>query len=185
MGEFDAKKLEKSIEYVRRMSEGRNPVNNEVLEDDSVLNNPNVIRCLYFIEDVLKEVQKTNGKVQKKHKRKEFPLEHLNNYKYQKNLPISAFTEKLNEGLDKKEYNRISYNKIKKWLTTKGYIEIVEYVEWNDKRTIPTEKGKSIGIYLEERTSSSGNIYHVVMYNKNAQDFIIGNMRNILNEIIE
>ena len=66
-----------------------------------------------------------------------------------------------------------------------GYIEIVENAEWNNKQTIPTEKGKSIGIYLEERTSSSGNVYHVVMYNKIAQEFIISNMRNILDEIVE
>ena len=185
MAEFDSIKLEKAIEYVKRMAEGKNPVNNEMVEEDSVINNPNVIRCLYFIEEVLKEVQKNNGKVKTKSKRKEFPLEHLNNYKYQKNLPISVFTEKLNEGLDKQEYNRVGYNRIKKWLTTMGYIEIVENAEWNNKQTIPTEKGKSIGIYLEERTSSSGNVYHVVMYNKIAQEFIISNMRNILDEIVE
>ena len=91
MGKFDSKKLETSIEYVKRMAEGRNPVNNELLEYDSVLNNSNVIRCLYFIEDVLKEVQKSNGKIGTKSKRQLFPLEHLNNYRYQKNVPISAF----------------------------------------------------------------------------------------------
>ena len=52
MAEFDSIKLEKAIEYVKRMAEGKNPVNNEMVEEDSVINNPNVIRCLYFIEEV-------------------------------------------------------------------------------------------------------------------------------------
>lgn len=185
MGEFDSKKLETSIEYVKRMAEGRNPVNNELLEDDSVLNNPNVIRCLYFIEDVLKEVQKSNGKVGVKSKRKLFPLEHLNNYRYQKNVPISAFTDQLNEGIDTKQYKKISYKKITKWLKNKGYLELVEDREWNKQRVIPTDIGRSIGIYEEERTSSIGNRYRVVMYDKNAQEFIVHNMRNILDEIVE
>lgn len=185
MGKFDSKKLETSIEYVKRMAEGRNPVNNELLEYDSVLNNPNVIRCLYFIEDVLKEVQKSNGKIGTKSKRQLFPLEHLNNYRYQKNVPISAFTDQLNDGLDKTQYKKISYNRITKWLKTMGYLDIVEDPRWNDKKTIPTDKGKGIGIYEEERISSSGKIYHVIMYDKNAQDFIVSNMRNILDEIVE
>lgn len=54
MGEIDLKKLDVSIEYIKRMAEGKNPINNESLDNDSVLNNPNVIRCFYFIEDVLK-----------------------------------------------------------------------------------------------------------------------------------
>ena len=56
MEEIDLKKLDISIEYIKRMAEGKNPINNEPLEDDSILNNPNVIRCFYFIEDVLKQV---------------------------------------------------------------------------------------------------------------------------------
>lgn len=185
MGEFDSKKLETSIEYVKRMAEGRNPVNNELVEDDSVLNNPNVIRCLYFIEDVLKEVQKSNGKVGAKSKRQLFPLEHLNSYRYQKNVPISVLAKQLNEGLDKTQYKKISYKSITSWLKAMGYLDIVEDKEWNNKHAIPTDKGKSIGIYEEERTSSSGKIYHVVMYNENAQEFIVHNMRNILDKTVE
>lgn len=185
MGEFDLKKLETSIEYVKRMAEGRNPVNNELLEDDSVLNNPNVIRCLYFIEDVLKEVQKSNGKVGAKSKRQVFPLSHLNNYRYQKDVPISAFAEQLNDGLDKTQYKKISYNRITKWLKSMGYLDLIESREWNKQHIVPTDKGRSIGIYEEERTSTVGKKYNVVMYNRNAQEFIVSNMRNILDEVVE
>ena len=59
-------KLEKSIIYVDRIANGCNPVNNSPLTNDSVLNNPNVIRCMYFIKDILKEVYDNGGVISKK-----------------------------------------------------------------------------------------------------------------------
>ena len=47
MAEFDSIKLEKAVEYVKRMAEGKNPVNNEMVEEDSVINNPNVVSCQF------------------------------------------------------------------------------------------------------------------------------------------
>ena len=55
---MDIQKIDKAIIYVDRIANGFNPVNNQPIEEDSVLNNPNVIRCMYFIKDILKEVQK-------------------------------------------------------------------------------------------------------------------------------
>ena len=62
-------KLEKAIIYVDRIANGCNPVNNSPLTNDSVLNNPNVIRCMYFIKDILKEVYDNGGVISKKNKK--------------------------------------------------------------------------------------------------------------------
>jgi len=45
----DTKKLEIAIQYLHRITEGRNPVNNIPVDDDSVIKNPNVVRCMLFI----------------------------------------------------------------------------------------------------------------------------------------
>jgi len=184
MGEIDLKKLDISIEYIKRMAEGKNPINNEPLEDDSILNNPNVIRCFYFIEDVLKQVKDADGKVKGKKKRKSFPIEHLKEYSYQKDLSISNFVAQINEGLDGETHKKLSVSKITSWLKVMGYID--EYVnpEWNQKHSITTEKGRAIGIYSEERESSQGKRYVVLIYNRNAQQFIIDNMENILDGLV-
>ena len=63
MKQFDRAKLEVAIKYVERIADGCNPVNNVPLENDSVLNNPNIIRCMYFIKEVLEEVQINGGTV--------------------------------------------------------------------------------------------------------------------------
>ena len=61
--EIDLKKLETAITYVQRIAAGNNPVNNMPVEDDTVINDPNVIRCMYFVKDVLSEVYKNGGNI--------------------------------------------------------------------------------------------------------------------------
>ena len=53
MEQIDLEKLEKALIYVDRIAEGRNPVYNLPADNDSVLNDPNVIRCMFFIKEVL------------------------------------------------------------------------------------------------------------------------------------
>ena len=48
--------------------------------------------------------------------------------------------------------------------------------------TVPTEKGVQLGIRRERRTNSQGKDYIRVMYNRQAQEYIIQNMENILSE---
>ena len=57
----DMKKLETAIVYLQRISDGNNPINNLPADEDSVLNNPNVIRCMFFVREILEEVKRNNG----------------------------------------------------------------------------------------------------------------------------
>ena len=45
-----------SIKYMERILSGHHPVNNSVIEGDSVVQDENVKRCFAFIADVLKRV---------------------------------------------------------------------------------------------------------------------------------
>lgn len=62
----DIKKLETAILYIQRIVNGNNPVNNMPLEDDAVLNNQNVTRCMSFVKDVLEEIKKNDGYIGRK-----------------------------------------------------------------------------------------------------------------------
>ena len=65
-----------------------------------------------------------------------------------------------------------------------GYLNVVE--DWDNKnKTIPSDKGRQLGIYTEERESMQGRKYEAVIYNKDAQEFIVKNMANILDGIVE
>jgi hypothetical protein len=64
-----------------------------------------------------------------------------------------------------------------KWLISLGLLEEVMVNEARVKR--PTESGKEIGILQEERRGQYGN-YFVVLYNRDAQQFIIDNIEAML-----
>ena len=63
MSTYDLKRLEVAIQYIRRMSDGKNPVTNRPAPENEVLNNMNVHRCLKFIDEVLSDVHKSGGTV--------------------------------------------------------------------------------------------------------------------------
>ena len=56
MDVIDTKKLDNAIIYLQRITEGHNPVNNLPVDEDSVINDPNVIRCMFFIKDTLEKI---------------------------------------------------------------------------------------------------------------------------------
>ena len=185
---IDMAKLDTAISYIKRMAEGNHPVTNRPAEDDSVINNPNVIRCMYFIQEVLEQVKSNNGVIvtKKKKGRLPFPFEVLKEYRYEKDKSISHIISQIGELVDNPEVKMISYKPITDWLKSADYLgEKIDMLS-GKKSTIPTAKGEQLGIYMEERISMRGDSYQVVMYNKRAQEFLVENLEAILNgEIIE
>lgn len=51
--------------------------------------------------------------------------------------------------------------------------------EMGQESTIPTDKGKALGIYTEKRTYPA-NTYLAVIYNRNAQEFLVKNLTTIV-----
>ena len=85
MKQFEQEKLAVAIKYVERIADGCNPVNNVPLEYDDILNNPNIIRCMYFIKDVLEEVRNNGGflgGISGKEPSLPFPIEILDRFSY-------------------------------------------------------------------------------------------------------
>ena len=61
MERFDLEKLESAITYVERIADGKNPVNNTIADSDDVMNDPIIIRSMFFIKDVLIELKNNDG----------------------------------------------------------------------------------------------------------------------------
>lgn len=183
MEQIDLEKLEVAITYMQRIADGKNPVNNMPVEDDDVLNNPNVIRCMFFVKEILEEVKRNEGRIGSKEKKKQkqdFPIEALGKFEYKGDIHISGFADQINKMIDTDVYKKLAYGSVTKWLKANGFL--VEVVGSDNKSTNrPTEKGIQIGIYTERRTSMNGRDYTVVIYNQGAQEYIVKNMEAILN----
>ena len=190
MSTYDLKRLEIAIQYIRRMSAGRNPVTNRPAPENEVLNNINVNRCLKFIDEVLTDVHKSGGTVgllppkerTPKHLASEiFPYEILKQYRYVQDQQISYFLKQLGEYLPEDQKLPIAATAITTWLRENGYLEKRAVNDTGKENSVPTKKGEALGLYGE----SAGiypNEYYRVFYTENAQRFIIDTFRRILTE---
>lgn len=175
---MDMKKLERAIIYVERMAEGHNPVNNEVLETSNILNDSNIVRCMYFIKDILKEVYDNNGVIGEV---KTIPFDYkiLTEFKYQRDQSISNFFRQINDIGSKYNMEKIKAKPVIDWLKDNGYLGQQSLDAYEKKSTVVTNKGMELGIYNESKTFNGRN-YLAVIYNKDAQEFIVDNLKCIL-----
>ena len=190
MSTYDLKRLEIAIQYIRRMSEGKNPVSNRPAPDNEVLANVNVHRCLKFIDEVLTDVHKNGGSVglvsQRERKPRvpvsqTFPYEILDRYEYRQDQQISYLLRQLEEYLPEGSKLPVQATLITGWLREKGFLEIKAVNDTGRENSVPTKKGEDLGIY-DERAGVYPNEYYRVFYNENAQRFILLNFRQILTE---
>lgn len=187
METVDLKKLDVAIKYLQRITDGRNPVNNMPAEEDTVLNNPNVIRCMFFVKEVLEEVRNNDGVIiSKKTKSKResfpkepFPFEILNEFQYQEDKSIAHFLMQIHAPLEGRNIKKISPQAITNWLKKERYLTMEYCQEVRKESTVPTKKGKELGIYTERRTYPT-NTYLAVIYNRNAQEFLVKNLKEII-----
>lgn len=191
--EIDMQKLDIAITYLKRIADGNNPVNNMPAEEDAVLNNPNVIRCMYFVRDILEEVKANNGVIGAPVKRESksrratdvFPVELLGKYQYREDKSINKILSQLYEPLEDKSIRKISGKLVNEWMMAAGFVVEIYNEELKTNIKVPTEKGKSIGL-RSERVEYPGNTYYTISYNRNAQEFLIRNFEKFLNgEVVE
>ena len=188
MGTYDLKRLEIAIQYIRRMSEGKNPVTNRPVPENEVLNNMNVHRCLKFIDEVLTDVHKSGGTVGMVSKRapkqsvsESFPYEALTQYQYLQDQQISYFLKQLEEYLPDGQKIPVPATTITLWMRENGYLDKKVVNDTGKENSVPTRKGEELGLYME-KSGIYPNEYYRVFYNEQAQRFIIENFRRILTE---
>jgi len=182
MKQFDRAKLEVAIKYVERIADGCNPVNNVPLENDSVLNNPNIIRCMYFIKEVLEEVQNNGGIIggkQGKESMRPFPLEILDDFTYKEDKSITHVLHQVYEPIEEMNVKKISVTKVTAALKEEGYLLDEPSPETGKTRKVPSKRGKELGIYMVER-EFNGRTYQSIVYNREAQEYVVNLVRRMV-----
>lgn len=180
MKQFEEQKLDVAIRYVERITEGRNPVNNAPLENDD-LNNPNIIRCMHFIKDVLEEVRHNDGVVAGKMKKEPvlpFPVEILDKFSYIEDKSITHVLNQIYEPITNVNVKKVSVTKVTAALKEEGYLLDEQNPETGKMRKVPSVKGRKLGIYLVER-EYNGRVYESVTYDRNAQEYVVELIRRL------
>ena len=159
-------------------------MNNVPLENGDILNNPNIILCMYFIKDVLEEVQRNGGMVGGKVGKEPalpFPIEVLNSFTYVEDKSITHVLNQIYEPIADMNVKKVSVTKVTAALKQEGYLLDEPNPETGKTRKVPSEKGRELGIYTIER-EYNGRMYESVTYNQNAQKYVVELIRKLVEE---
>jgi hypothetical protein len=179
----ELEKMQRAKMYMDRLANGMDPISEAELPEDSTLNNVRLSRCFFYVSDILRQVIENGGTVKsvKRPKRADFQIsaEAIKNFSFSKQpIRISEFVDKINHLIDLDSMKKITTTVITGWLLGKGFLELHEYPD-GKKTRLPTKQGEYIGLSTEIRTGQYGE-YHAVLYNEDAQRFVIDNLDAML-----
>lgn len=165
--------------YIEKMANGINPLTGEITPSNDMINNVKISRCLFYVNDVLKEVI-ANGGVNK-NKAKKIPfnltLEELSKYEYNGNLAITKVVQKINALRKNENMEKLKVSEICNWLIKIGLLQVIE--ENGHKLKRPTEKGQNMGMAIEHVVNEFRE-YDLVSYSEDVQKYIITNFKSLV-----
>lgn len=154
------------LNYVDSLANGIDPKTGELLDKDTILNRPDIIRMFYSLKEFINE-----------HKISKSDMINFNLITkdgiVEPKTTVSNFVKKINEVNCKDDMKPLNYKVINAWLVKEGYLEVTE----NNKK-VPTAKGIEMGFIKVNRASQYGIPYSVVEFNSNAQEFVLDNLAN-------
>ena len=179
--------MQRAKMYMDKLANGINPLDDTPVPDGDLLNNVRLCRCFFYISGVLQKVIENGGTVSRVVSGPKVPfsitLEQLDAFPLSaKPIPVSEIARRINELVPEVQNNVMSkfkYRSITSFLIESGYLTEIENAA-GQKRKRPTETGNALGILTEDRVSPDGHSYTVLVYNRNAQSFLLDNMDAIL-----
>ena len=164
---------------MEKLANGINPLNDAPIPEYEVVNNVRLSRCFFYVANVLGQVidERSAPTKIKSVPRTAFNPSAVQTEKVELSdtpIPVSELAKRISAGTDATDMRRLSFNAITKWLVTIGALE--EYAVGEGKTAKrPTEHGRALGIFTEERTGQEGP-YHAVLYSRSAQQFVLDNL---------
>ena len=178
----ELEKIEYTKSFIDDLANGINPLDGTPVPDGELLNNVRISRCMFYVSDILRQVIENGGvKPQNKEKKAPFEItsEQLERFEYSdRPIALSEISGRLKALIDSEKMKTLSYNDLANWLIDIGALEEYENSEGKNKKR-PTEMGESLGISEEKRSGMYGD-YIVVVYNREAQQFVIDNLFSVI-----
>ncbi len=167
--------------YVDKLAKGINPLDDSFVPEDDIINNIRISRCLFFVSDILRQIIEKEGTAYSKKKKTTFSITSDEIAKFQFSevaVPVSKIVERINLLVSDENMKKLTHKNITDWLISIEMLQI-ETKPDGKRRKMPTVHGRELGIITEERVGSNGN-YTAILYNLQAQQFIIDNIDAII-----
>lgn len=184
MTELEA--MQRAKMYLDKLARGIDPISNQVLPGDSVLNQPRLSRCFTYVSDLLARVILNDGYVGAKPKGPKLPefnatAEELAGVPVSSEpVRISKFLDGIFVALNRPQMRKLGTTTVTDWLLRKGLLEKRTSADGTSQR-LPTQEGAQLGIFTETRHGQYGD-YTAVFYDMQAQKFILEHLPEILEE---
>jgi hypothetical protein len=169
--------------YMDKLARGIDPITNQEMEYDTVLNNVRLARCFFYVSDILAQVIDNGGIVGSKPKKYPFSItrEQLASVQVSKEpIRVTQLVDLITAAVNDSQMSKLSTTVITNWLLEKGFLEKQTSPEGKSLR-IPTYNGIMLGITMQTRQGQYGE-YQAVFYNTQAQRFVLDNLFAMLEE---
>ena len=184
---MEPEKLQRAKDILDHLANGVNPFTNAPVPDYELLNNVRISRCFFFVSDILRQIIE-NGRIcaqpEVPVRRREkpplsIPSEQRAAFAFSHQpLTASEIAVRINRLAPNPSMRKLNYEAITSFLCDIGMLQTVP-LESGKRTRRPTALGLAQGISVEERTSPSGT-YQVVVYNRQAQQFLLENLDSLL-----
>lgn len=181
---MDVDNLIRAKDWVEQLANGINPLTGEEVPEDDVVNNVRLSRCLFFVSKVLQcaiddaEADMKSGDDDTAKTSFAITKSALRRYQFSDEpVTVSAISQQLNALIDSGTTKKLDDASITTFLMHNGLLAARDLPDGRSARR-PTRDGKAIGITTQNRRDSSGE-YTVVIYNRNAQEYILNHISEI------
>ena len=175
--------MQRAKMYLDKLAQGIDPITNQEVPEDSVLNNVRLARCFFYVSGVLEQVIANGGAIGAKPKLQPFAVDPEQLAKVQLSLEpvrVTQLVEMISATVDNPQMKKLSTTVITNWLLEKGFLKKETGAEGKSRR-IPTQNGLMIGLSAQTRQGQYGE-YQAVFYNSDAQRFVLDNLGAMLSE---
>lgn len=175
--------MQRAKMYLDKLAQGIDPITNQEVPDDSVLNNVRLARCFFYVSDVLGKVIDNGGVVGGKPKLQAFTIsaDQLTRIQISREpVRVTQLVDMISVAVDNPQMKKLSTTTITNWLLEKGLLEKQTGPDGKSRR-VPTQNGLMLGLSTEIRQGQYGE-YQAVFYNTAAQQFVLDNLPDILTE---
>lgn len=172
--------LIRAKEYIDKLSNGINPLTDEITDENDLINNVRISRCLFYVSDVLEKVIAAGGitaVAEKRNRRRGFYITEEQRAQltvFDCNVYAKDIVDRINELTAENGAKKFQAKWITAFFLSIGMMKIVD----GTKRA--TESGEELGIITKQRFSDKIGTYWVNQYTPDAQQFIIDNIDAIV-----
>lgn len=183
--DHEKEKLIKARAVIQKIASGVNPINGQTIEENSFLHDGRIIRCLFYISEVLGDV--INGK-QKGYPAKlsKFTITAEEKSKIEfppNNIGVNEFAKCINNAIDLSRSKKLTGVELNKQLKKIGLLD--QKVDSAGKNiTITNDKSIEYGIESEQK-NYNGVEYDKVVFNEKGKKFLLDNLEKIMEGSLE